>query len=167
MLIDYQLLIDEAMLNIVKKVLENVAHRGLVDDQCFYISFRTDRDEVILSGNMKKRYPNEITIVLQHQFKNLLVSEDRFSVNIAFGGMSETIEVPFMALTSFIDPAANFSLNFKQTIDFMSDEIPLEDENNIRQLKAKKSRLPQKKLNKNEQKEGKVIEIDKFRKKNK
>lgn len=113
MAIDYQILIDEAMLDIVKKVLKQVQHEGLEDEQSFYISFRTDFPEVILSKSIKARYPKEITIVLQYQYKNLQVLQDSFSVNIAFNGISETIVIPFFALTNFSDPSADFSLRFR------------------------------------------------------
>lgn len=113
MAIDYQILLDEAMLDIVKKVLKQAQDEGLEDEQSFYISFRTDFPEVILSKSIKARYPKEITIVLQYQYKNLQVLQDSFSVNIAFNGISETIVIPFFALTSFSDPSADFSLRFR------------------------------------------------------
>ncbi len=172
MSIDYQLLIDEAMLSIVRKVLHNTCNTGLIGEQSFYISFKTDDPEVVLSQHIRQRYPKEITIVLQYQFKDLRVLEDRFSVNIAFVGIPETIVVPFSSLTSFIDPIANFSLQFnrnKETIDFEVETFDsyLDNETEIKRMKPKlpaKEKSPSKyKL----QKAGEVIAIDKFRKKSK
>lgn len=117
MLIDYQKLLDEAMIEIVKKILIQVQDNGLLDGQCFYISFRTDYPDVILSNHVKNRYPKEITIVLQYQFRDVKVIDDLFSVNLAFSGKNETIQVPFSALTGFVDPAAHFSLQFKKEDD--------------------------------------------------
>jgi len=168
MALDYQRLIDEAMLNIARKILLEVQDEGLVDEQCFYISFRTDYPEVILSRQVKARFPKEITIILQHQFKNLQVLEDRFSVNIAFNSISENIEVPFAALTGFVDPIVNFSLQFRAGQDEI-DEAELTDDieftkeaSDFVKLKPKQSATSQK--NK-EKKAGEVIAIDKFRKK--
>ena len=172
MSIDYQLLIDEAMLSIVRKVLISICETGLIGEQSFYISFKTDDPEVVLSRNMRNKYPKEITIVLQYQFKDLRVSEDRFSVNIAFGGVPETILVPFSVLTSFIDPIANFSLQFnrgKESVDLESETfaIDLDNDKEIKRMKPKLAiktkALPKDKL----QKAGEVIAIDKFRKKSK
>ena len=172
MSIDYQLLIDEAMLSIVRKVLISTCETGLIGEQSFYISFKTDDQEVVLSRNMRNKYPKEITIVLQYQFKDLRVLEDRFSVNIAFGGAPETIVVPFSVLTSFIDPIANFSLQFnrgKESVDLESEifAIDLDNDKEIKRMKPKLAiktkALPTDKL----QKAGEVIAIDKFRKKSK
>lgn len=172
MSIDYQLLIDEAMLSIVRKVLRNTCETGLIGEQSFYISFKTDDSEVVLSRNIRQRYPKEITIVLQYQYKDLRVLEDRFSVNIAFSGLPENIVVPFSALTSFIDPIANFSLQFnrnKEDVDFEIETFESDSDNKteIKQIKpklsAKEKSFPNDKL----QKAGEVIAIDKFRKKSK
>ena len=172
MSIDYQLLIDEAMLSIVRKVLISICETGLIGEQSFYISFKTDDSEVVLSRNMRNKYPKEITIVLQYQFKDLRVLEDRFSVNIAFGGVPETIVVPFSVLTSFIDPIANFSLQFnrgKENVDWESETFAtdLDNDKEIKRMQpklaTKTKALPEDKL----QKAGEVIAIDKFRKKSK
>ena len=99
MTIDYQSLIDDAMLSIARKVLLHTQNHGISGGQSFYISFRTDDPGVILSRHVKQNYPEEITIILEHQFRDLYVSEDSFSVNLAFNNIPETIEVPFAALS--------------------------------------------------------------------
>lgn len=162
MAVDYQTLLDKAMLGIVKTILIQVQEEGLKDEQCFYISFRTDFPGVILSGYIKQRYPKEITIVLQHQFKNLRVLSDKFSINIAFGGVAETIEVPFSALTSFVDPIADFNLQFKR------DKKEKEVEELKPQIQADLKKMTVRKLTKVQGsggKSGEIIAIDKFRKK--
>ena len=115
-MIDYQKLLDEAMLELVKKVLIKIQSDGLYGTHHFYISFKTTHIGVILSPRMKQRYPEEITIVLQHQFDELLVSPDKFSVKISFDGIKENIQIPFSSITSFVDPSVKFSVQFKQII---------------------------------------------------
>ena len=167
MSINYQELIDESMLEIVRKILQHTQDNGLVDDHCFYISFDTHYPEVILSPQVKKRYPKEITIVLQYQFKDLHVMKDRFAINIAFNGVHETIEVPLAALTSFVDPSVNFSLQFHtgrgvcaEKIDLINEQTQT-DEIEVEYFEKKKPTT----LTKTNQKLGQVIAIDKFRKK--
>lgn len=172
MSIDYQLLIDEAMLSIVRKVLINTCEKGLSGEQSFYISFKTDDPYVVLSRNMRQRYPKEITIVLQYQYKDLVVLEDKFSVNIAFGGIPETVVIPFSSLTSFIDPIANFSLQFSRNKEDVDIEVEAFDANSDNEIEIKqiKPKLPAKEKNFSKtpvQKAGEVIAIDKFRKKGK
>lgn len=167
MTIDYQILIDEAMLGIVQKILQHTQDEGLKDEQCFYISFRTDYPEVILSKNVKARYPKEITIVLQYQYKDLRVLEDRFSVNIAFNGIGENIEVPFSALTGFADPSVNFSLQFRKSNDELDDELLIDEVSELVKMKPKDSKT-NKPVKSNRKKEsGEIVSIDKFRKKSK
>lgn len=167
MTIDYQILIDEAMLDIVKKILMHAQDEGLKDEQCFYISFRTNYPEVMLSKNIKTRYPKEITIVLQYQYKNLQVLEDRFLVNIAFSGISETIEVPFSALTGFADPSVNFSLQFRHVAQDKSDDRYINEVTELLKMqpKSKKKQLTQKESSKKEA--GEVVSLEQFRNKSK
>lgn len=163
MTIDYQALIDAALLDIVRKILRDVQEEGLFENQSFYISFNTDYPDIILSKRVKSLYPEEITIVLQHQYKDLKVFENKFSVNLAFGGMFETVQIPFLALTGFADPMAGFSLQFGGEV-----ERPAEGYNEDVEDVAKFKLLnPQKTAAKKsgEQKAGEVIAIDKFRKK--
>lgn len=115
MTIDYQSLIDAALLDIVRKILSDVQEEGLEDNQSFYISFYTDHPGVVLSRRVRQLYPEEITIVLQYQYKDLRVFKDKFSVNLGFGGVTETVEVPFLALTGFADPLSSFSLQFRES----------------------------------------------------
>lgn len=156
MKIDYQALLDESMIDLVKKVLIIIQEKGLDEDQSFYISFRTNVADVVLSKRVRQLYPEEITIVLQYQFRDLYVLPDRFSVNIAFSGISETIEIPFYSITSFVDPIANFSLQFKKYDQDVDIEL-LEAVANTVESEADK---PKKKV-------GEIVAIDAFRKKKK
>jgi hypothetical protein len=158
MAIDYQVLVDEAMLGIVKKILVHAQDNGLKDDQRFYISFHTNYSKVILSKNVKARYPKEITIVLQYQYENLQVLEDRFSVDIEFSGISEAIEVPFSALTGFAEPSVNFSLQFRQVAQ--SNKSHIHETTHLLKMRPKQKEALKKEA-------GEVVSIEQFRNKSK
>jgi len=161
MAFNYRCLIDEAVLKVLKQILDDVKNNGFLGDQSFYISFRTNHTGVVLSNIMKQKYPKEITIVLQHQFKNLNVYDEKFTVNISFGGVAENIQVPFNAITSFFDPIDNFGFQFakKEYSDHIqnnhvtkADILPSE----TKFAKSKKKLMT---------KEAEVILLDKFREK--
>lgn len=111
--IRYDLLVQDALRGVVRTVLED-ARKGLPGDHHFYITIDTRAEGVQLSPRMRAQYPEEITIVLQHQFWDLEVTEDRFEVGLAFGGVSERLTVPFTAITGFSDPSVRFGLQFTQ-----------------------------------------------------
>jgi hypothetical protein len=111
--IDYFALTQDAMRGIVRGVLRRVAQYGLPGEHHFYISFRTGHPGVNLSKRLRERYPNEMTIVLQHRFSNLLVQEDRFEVTLSFESIPERLTVPFAALKAFFDPYARFAHQFE------------------------------------------------------
>ena len=128
MTVNYQKFLDEAMLEVIKKVLLQVQNEGLQGEHSLYISFNTQDPLVRLSARMKQRYQREITVVLQHQFDNLIVESNNFSVGISFDGIHEHIKVPFRAITGFVDPSTKFSLQFKypENID-LSDESAIQE----------------------------------------
>lgn len=162
---DYQSLLSDAMLEVVKKVLIKVQKEGLEIDHYFYISFITNNASVILSKKMKTRYPEEITIVLQHQFEDLIVEKEGFFVKLSFDGQQETIFIPFNCITSFVDPRVNFSLQFKQHQNTQVEKIlssKFEDDHN-----KDTSNLKINNPSKEEQHLGEIISLDKFRNKNK
>lgn len=111
--IDYEGLAQEAMRGVVRKVLARTAKSGLVGDHHFYISFDTEAPGVSLSRRLKEKYPHEMTIVLQHRFWDLAVSEDRFEVKLTFDGIPERLVVPFEAIKVFFDPSVRFGLQFE------------------------------------------------------
>src|SRR5438445_12953792 len=111
-LIRYDLLVQDALRGVVRQVLSGTAREGLPGDHHFYISFRTHARGVRLSQRMRDRYPDEMTIVLQHQFWDLQVSETAFEVGLSFQNISELLLVPFDAVTRFVDPAVGFELRF-------------------------------------------------------
>ncbi|MFG1461419.1 ClpXP protease specificity-enhancing factor SspB [Xanthobacter sp. DSM 24535] len=111
--IRYDLLAQEALRGVVRRVLSDVARDGLPGDHHFYVSFDPRAPGVRLSQRMREKYPEEMTIVLQHQFWDLNVGEHAFEVGLSFGGISERLLVPFSALKGFFDPSVSFGLQFE------------------------------------------------------
>lgn len=164
MTIDYQLLIDEAMLSIARNILTHTQKHGLTADQSFYISFRTNSPGVILSNHVKRAHPKEITIVLEHEFRDLQVSQDYFSVHLSFNSIPETIRVPFSSLTNLVDPSTNFSLQFRDSsIDKLESTPDIDEIDGLIHMKPQASSSTKT----TESKPGEVVQIDKFRKKTK
>jgi hypothetical protein len=112
--IRYDLLAQKALRGMVRTVLIDAAKKGLPGDHHFFISFDTRADGVRLSARMREQYPEEMTVVLQHQFWDLKVGEDAFEVGLSFNGVAERLLVPFAAIKSFVDPSAQFALQFEQ-----------------------------------------------------
>jgi len=112
-LIQYPILIDQAMRGMVRDVLKRVQVTGLPGEHHFYISYSTTFPGVKMSDTLRNRYPKEITIVLQHQFWDFKIDEQQFQVTLSFGGVPEKLVVPFAALTAFADPSIKFGLQFQ------------------------------------------------------
>ncbi|KAA2235341.1 SspB family protein [Salinarimonas soli] len=112
-LIRYDLLVQDALKGVVRKVLGDATREGLQGDHHFYISFRTDFPGVRLSQRMREKYPQDMTIVLQHQFWDLGITEHAFEVGLSFSGVPERLLIPFDALTGFFDPSVHFGLKFE------------------------------------------------------
>lgn len=115
-LIRYDLLVQEALKGVVRKVLID-AKDGLPGEHHFYISFQTDFPGVRLSNRLREKYPQEMTIVLQHQYWDLNVTEHTFEVGLSFSGIPERLLIPFDALTGFFDPSVQFGLKFDSQDD--------------------------------------------------
>jgi uncharacterized protein len=114
--IRYDILTQAALRGVVRTVLADAARSGLPGEHHFKITFATAAPGVRLSERMRAQYAREMTIVLQHQFWDLAVSEEGFEVGLSFGGVPERIAVPFEAVTAFYDPAVQFGFQF-ETID--------------------------------------------------
>jgi len=115
--IRYDLLTQQALRGMVRDLLAEVARKGLPGDHHFFISFDTLAEGVKLSQRMRAQYPQEMTIVLQHQFWDLAVSDDRFEVGLSFNGIPERLTIPFDAVKGFFDPSVQFGLQFEQVDD--------------------------------------------------
>ena len=153
--LDYPALIHDALVGVVREVLSKVAEDGLPGDHHFYLTFRTDHPDVVMPSGLRMRHPETMTIVLQHQFWNLSVEQEVFGVTLRFGGSKQQLTIPFEALTSFIDPGAEFGLQLgtsseesEEALGAESDEVSVAGEPGASPDKA-----------------GKVISIDEFRRK--
>jgi hypothetical protein len=110
--IDYPGLIDTAMRSVVREALVHVQKYGLQGEHHFFISFQTTYPGVSISPQLKARYPEEITIVVQHQFWDLKIDPHQFAIMLSFNNIPEKLVVPFDALTAFADPSIKFGLQF-------------------------------------------------------
>jgi uncharacterized protein len=187
-LIRYDLLVQDALRGAVRKVLSDVARDGVPGDHHFYIGFRTHARGVRLSSRMRELYPDEMTIVLQHQFWDLSVTGEAFEVGLSFHNVPEMLLIPFDAVTRFADPSVGFELQFAvedeaagvsdtgpsppqtapvSVLEPLSQAPPLPEAKPAKQTKkpseAAKAETAAAKPQKGEPK---VVSIDAFRKKN-
>ena len=145
--IDYGDRINTAILGVVKDILKDLSDSKISSNHCFYISFKTKDKNVKISDNLKKEYPNEMTIVLQNQFWNLVVKKNFFSVTLSFNKKKESLEIPYKSVTKFYDPFVKFSI-----------QLDSKEEN-------KKLTKTTEKNKKVKDKAEKIITLDDFRKK--
>jgi hypothetical protein len=125
-LIPYDEIVQDALRAVVGRVLGEVEQSGaLPGDHHFYITFKTRAPGVSIPKHLLERFPDEMTIVIQHRFWDLKVEEDAFSVGLSFGGVPSTLYVPFAAVTQFHDPAVEFALTFHADAE---EDVPEEHE---------------------------------------
>jgi uncharacterized protein len=111
--IRYDVLARDALRGVLRRVLSDAAEHGLPGDHHFFITFLSTAPGVKLSPRLLAQYPEEMTIILQHQFWDLVVMDDRFEVGLSFGGIPERLVIPFSAIKSFFDPSVQFGLQFE------------------------------------------------------
>ena len=186
--IRYDLLTQQALRGVVRTVLTDTAEKGLPGDHHFYISFDTSAEGVCLSERVRGQYPDEMTIILQHQFWDLKVGKDEFEVGLSFGGIPEKLTVPFEAINGFFDPSVQFGLQFEDVIEGEERPAPANVQEPLT-TQTKKNRLPagapaateraepaaparpsavaskREKQDKSAPKGGEVVRLDRFRKK--
>jgi hypothetical protein len=117
--IRYDVLARDALRGVLRRVLTDAAEHGLPGDHHFFITFISTAEGVKLSPRLLAQYPEEMTVILQHQFWDLVVTDDRFEVGLSFGGIPERVVVPFNAIKSFFDPSVQFGLQFE-----LADAVP-------------------------------------------
>lgn len=125
--IDYGNLMHKAMRGLIQTVLTDISENGLPGAHHFFITFDTRHPEVEMAEWLKSRYPEEMTVVIQHWFENLAVTDDGFSITLNFGNSPEPLYIPFDAVHTFVDPSVEFGLRF-ETQDFDEDEEEDEEE---------------------------------------
>lgn len=129
-LLPYEDWMEQALRRVVQTALDHAARHGLPGGHHFYITFRTDHPGVVIPPRLRAQYPQEMTIVLQHQYDHLVVDDEAamFSVRLSFGGIPATLAVPFAAVVGFADPAVRFALQFRavgqESEDPADDDAP-------------------------------------------
>lgn len=141
-MLDYNQFLYASRRSMIRDILKVVEKEGLSQDNHFLISFRTDRKDVVIPDFVRAKYPEEITIVLQYQFENLIANEDSFQVDLTFGGVLSTLSVPYGAITQFADPSQQFGFALQ----------PIEEKS-------------LKKEEKGETYSGQIIDLERYRKK--
>ena len=151
----YDKMVEKALRGVVRQALNEVVKDGLTEDHHFYITFFTDYAGVKIPGYLKEKYPGEMTIVLQHQFFDLDVDEEKFSVMLSFNNVPERLTIPLSAVTIFADPSVNFALQFQPLTEEEGEDVHFDAE----ELEVDKDDKQKKK--------GEVVSLDSFRKKEK
>ena len=153
--LDYGSLMHRAMRGLIFNVLEQVRDHGLPGNHHFFITFDTTHTDVQLADWLKDRYPAEMTVVIQHWFDNLIVSEDGFSITLNFGDQPEPIHIPFDAIQTFVDPSVEFGLRFEnQDMEDIEDEVNTGDAEDTETADAPDAKPRQ---------EAEVVSLDQFR----
>ena len=121
--------IDSALRGVVRDILKQVQNQGLSGDHHFYLTFRTNFPGVLIAETLKSRYPEEMTIVIQHQFWNLKVEEKFFSIVLSFNKIREKLIIPFQAITGFVDPSVKFIMplesHYTSGAESLSEQLEL------------------------------------------
>ncbi|TNE35613.1 MAG: hypothetical protein EP347_13085 [Alphaproteobacteria bacterium] len=160
-LMQYDLLTQDAMRQVVRKALERVEKEGLPGEHHFFITFSTIAPGVFVSDALKARYPQEMTIVLQHRFWGLEVSEDSFTVSLTFNKVPEQLVIPFAAIRGFYDPVVQFGVQFHVEGAETDEEAGAEIAAYAEKSEAAVDTSDEKK----EEVTGEVVSLDAFRKK--
>ncbi|WP_068115110.1 SspB family protein [Tropicimonas marinistellae] len=126
--IDYGKLMHRAMRSLIQEVLGEVARSGLPGQHHFFITFDTTHPDVNIADWLRDRYPQEMTVVLQHWFDNLDVTDDGFAVTLNFGETPEPLYIPYDSIATFVDPSVEFGLRFETASAADDDEAPEDDD---------------------------------------
>ena len=153
--INYAEMVNDSMRRMIKEVLHIAEAGSIPGEHHFYITFVTNMPGVKLSKQLKARFPDEMTIVLQYEYENLHVSKDEFTVDLRFGGVLESLTVPFYSIVAFADPSSKFALHFEAFDGIDTIDDVLAEESAIDLLKNSEGE---------EQKPADVISLDKYRK---
>jgi len=151
-LFDYPTMVENALRGVVREALARTAREGLRGAHHFYVSFRTGAPGVGLPDDLLAKYPQEMTIVLQHQFWGLDVRDQDFSVTLTFQGRPEQLTIPFAAVTSFADPSVKFGLQFEPAGERPPEGVVLP------------AQIPADAAAKPERQAAEIVTLDKFRK---
>lgn len=125
---DYNALVEQALMDVVRKSLRHAADNGLSGQQHFYVTFKTHHPGVSIPDHLRERYKDEMTIVVQHQYWDLTVDEEKFSIGLSFNHQRETLVIPLGAITAFADPSVQFGLQFNVSPEDLEVDAVLEED---------------------------------------
>ena len=168
--LNYEMLVEDALRSVVRSSLRIVENMGLPGETHFYISFITSCEGVELDEALRTKHPEQMTIVIQHQYADLQVSDDHFSITLFFGGKPSPMIIPFQAVTSFNDPSVGFGLQFGMldNDDDDDDVLSVNDASNGAAAKIRDedntSKHDGKDAEPDDEKIAKVVSLDTFRK---
>ncbi len=165
--IDYGNLMHEAMRGLIRKVLTDVSENGLPGDHHFFITFDTSHPDAELADWLFDRYPGEMTVVMQHWYDNLEVTDEGFSVTLNFGDSPEPLYIPYDAIKTFVDPSVEFGLRFEtQTDEDDHDEAEAPAPVSVPSKNTSKTRDAERSRQKTDDvsKDAEIVSLDSFRK---
>jgi hypothetical protein len=170
--IRYDVLARDALRGVLRQVLTDAAAHGLPGEHHFFITFLSTAEGVKLSPRLLAQYPEEMTIILQHQFWDLVVTEDRFEVGLSFGGVPDRLVVPFNSIKSFFDPSVQFGLQFEPSdaaAETPATNLPASNLPATPSASAPTAAAPEPESGKDEPEKpsegAEVVRLDRFRKK--
>ena len=154
---NYDILVEDALKNVVKKVLKLTSEEGLVGNSHFFISFNGDYPKVIVPSELKSEGNSEIKIIIQHQFWDLISAKNHFEITLSFNGQKKKVSIPYDAITSFTDPSVGFGLQFKNQVS--ESILNIEDKEQIIEVSEKDN------ISKNDTNtpSGEIVSLDAFR----
>ena len=167
--LNYELLVEDALRSVVRSSLRIVENIGLPGGTHFYISFITSYDGVELDDTLRAKHPEQMTILIQHQYADLQVSDDHFSITLFFGGKPSPMIIPFQAVTSFNDPSVGFGLQFGMLEDGNDEDgLSIDEASSAAVAKTHHGEDTSKHIGKDagfdEEKTAEVVSLDTFRK---
>lgn len=161
--IDYGNLMHDAMRSLIRNVLLDVADNGLPGAHHFFITFDTSHPDAELADWLSDRYPDEMTVVMQHWYDNLEVTNDGFSITLNFGDAPEPLYVPYDAIRTFVDPSVEFGLRFEQQEDEKAGtalhEVDDDDADALPQIEESELEVQEEPV-----KAAEIVSLDSFRK---
>lgn len=155
--IDYGNLMHEAMRGLIRRVLQDVSEKGLPGNHHFFITFDTSHPDAELADWLSDRYPDEMTVVMQHWYDGLDVGEDGFAITLNFGDAPEPLYIPYDAIRTFVDPSVEFGLRFEQ--QETEEEDVAEDETTLDQTDEAELEVAEEPV-----KDAEIVSLDSFRK---
>ena len=162
--LEYPKMVERAMRGVVREALSVALESGLPGLHHFYITFRTKDPNVTIGDRLLVQYPDEMTIVMENQYWDLLVADDRFSITLSFGGAPETLVIPYAAITAFVDPSVKFGLQFDANSDDQAD-APSRTDDTVLSPVGDAAPDGEKESTDPSTDDGQVVALDNFRKK--